>query len=507
MAKLWIRKTYPWLAGAVLALSMPSGHLPLGGMVFGALLPALLLRGRRSGFFAGWAMGIAFFAVDLRWLLTLWQFTPMVLAGYIALICVYGMSVAIWKAAVTIAERRWGPATAFLLVSPFLWTSMEWLRAQGSMGFGFSTLYSALYRTPALIQAASVFGPWFVSTLILIANGGLALAARRRSLIPMLISAATIAAAAAFSMFPVPSSDPPPETLSVAVIGSDVNQTAKLDGMNLLELRDRYLQLGEVAAETQPDLIVFPESILPGYILLDSRLLPQFEELARSSEASLLFGTGDIRDGEIYNAAVLLGKDGRIEDRYDMVRLVPFGEWIPARGLLERLGLGDLVRSFLPFDVSRGIGPLPIDVYGTPICFESSFPAVSRGFAAAGAELLVVITNDAWFSHSSELEAHFACAVFRAVETRRYLAQAANGGISGVIDARGSILAESDLQGILSANVELRQERSFYVRWGEVPLLLGWIVAWVTWGMVLRARGRFAKKRSAAKPFETVPRR
>ncbi|MBN1858560.1 apolipoprotein N-acyltransferase [Candidatus Bipolaricaulota bacterium] len=507
MAKLRIQKIYPWLAGAVLALSMPSGHLPLGVMVFAALVPALLLHGRRSGFLTGWALGVAFFAVDLRWLLTLWRFTPMVLAGYIALIGFYGLSVAIWKAAVTLAERRWGTATAFMLVSPFLWTLMEWLRAQGSMGFGFSTLYSALYRTPELIQAASVFGPWFMSTLILLANGGLALAARRRSPFPVLLSCVVIAIAAVFAVFPISSTDSPPEPMSVAVIGSDVTQDVKLDGIHLLDLRDRYLQLGATAAEAQPDLIVFPESILPGYILVDSRLLPRFEELARSSGISLLFGTGDLRDGKVYNAAVLIGEDGQVKDRYDMIRLVPFGEWIPARGLLDRLGLGVLVRSFLPLDVSRGADVSPVDVYGTPICFESSFPAITRGFAANGAELLVVITNDAWFAYSSELEAHFACAVFRAVETRRYLAQAANGGISGVIDPRGSILAESGSQGILSAEVELRRDRSLYVAWGEIPLLLGWIAAWIAWGVWIRVRTRLGAKRSAANLSGTASRR
>lgn len=498
MAKLRIRKTYPWLAGALLAMTLPSGYPPLGGAVFVALVPVLLLRGQRRIFFTGWAIGIAFFAVDLRWLLTLWRFTPIVLAGYVALICCYGLGIAIWKTAVTAAERRFGSATALLLVSPFLWTLMEWLRAQGAMGFGFSGLYSALYRTPVLIQAASVFGPWFVSTLILLAGGGLALAARHRSPKPVLILLAVIGTAAAFALVPIASSDPSTPPSTVAVIGSDVEQRVKLDGTNLLELRDRYLRLGAEAAEFDPDLIVFPESILPGYILLDSRLLPQFAEFARDSESALLLGTGDLREGRVYNTAVLLDPAGEVVDRYDMIRLVPFGEWIPARGLFDRLGVGDLIRSFLPFDVSRGTRATPVGAYGTPICFESSFPAMTREFVEAGAALLVVMTNDAWFARSSEVEAHFACAVFRAVETRRYLAQAANGGISGVIDPRGVILIESEAEGAVSASVHLRADRSLYVRWGEVPLLSGWIAAWAAWGLWIRIRRRLCAKRSGA---------
>jgi len=505
MAKLWIRKTYPWFAGALLALTMPSGFHPLGNVVFVALLPALLLRGRGHSFLYGWAFGIAFFAVDLRWLLTLWRFTPMVLPGYVVLVCFYGVLIAIWKSCVTRAERRLGPATAFLLVSPLLWTFMEWIRAQGSMGFGFSTLYSALYRTPVLIQGASVFGPWFVSASILLAAGGLALALRRRSFLPALMSLATVGVLAAFSLVPVAPNDAGTAPLTVAVIGSDVDQETKLEGRNLLDLRDRYLHLGMDASSVAPDLVVFPESILPGYILLDSRLLPHFEDLARTLNASLLFGTGDLRDGRIYNTAVLLDEQGQIADRYDMIRLVPFGEWIPARGFLDRIGAGDMVRSFLPLDVTRGTDSTPVSVYGTPICFESSFPAITRGFAANGAEMLVVITNDAWFAHSSELEAHFACAVFRAIETRRYLAQAANGGISGIIDPRGSILAETDSEVVRSATVNLRHDRSLYVRWGEIPLLLGWIGAWTVWG-VWRLGGSRIKRRRATEINKKAPR-
>ncbi|MCK4394896.1 apolipoprotein N-acyltransferase, partial [Candidatus Bipolaricaulota bacterium] len=81
-------------------------------------------------------------------------------------------------------------------------------------------------------------------------------------------------------------------------------------------------------------------------------------------------------------------------------------------------------------------------------------------------------TNDAWFVGSSELKAHFACAVFRAVENRRYLIQAANGGISGVIDPRGRILQETVGGGILIAEVARRKERSLYTQWGEWPLYL-----------------------------------
>ncbi|MCK4600599.1 apolipoprotein N-acyltransferase, partial [Candidatus Bipolaricaulota bacterium] len=163
---------------------------------------------------------------------------------------------------------------------------------------------------------------------------------------------------------------------------------------------------------------------------------------------------------------------GEILDIYSMVYPVPFGEYIPGRRLLAKIGLGSFAASFLPQDLARGEGLIPIGGIGTPICFESTLPAVTRGFAANGATLLATVTNDAWFVGSSELRAHFACAVFRAVENRRYLIQAANGGISGIIDPRGRILREVTGEGIISAEVVQREDRSLYTHWGEWPLYL-----------------------------------
>jgi len=114
---------------------------------------------------------------------------------------------------------------------------------------------------------------------------------------------------------------------------------------------------------------------------------------------------------------------------------------------------------------------------GTPICFESTFPTASREFVRNGASLLAVVTNDAWFPGSSELPAHFACAVFRAVETRRYLLQAANEGISGVIDQHGRIIASQEEEGIVTASVMRLTDESFYTRYGDLPLYTLFVTA------------------------------
>jgi len=154
-----------------------------------------------------------------------------------------------------------------------------------------------------------------------------------------------------------------------------------------------------------------------------------------------------------------------------MVRPVPFGEYVPGRRILDAIGLGAWARALLPLDLSRGVAYDPLDRIGTPICFESTFPTASRRLTRAGATLLVTVTNDAWFAGSSELRAHFATAVFRAVENRRPVVQAANGGISGFVDARGRILSETPTETVSTGTVRLSNARSSYTTIGDLPLV------------------------------------
>jgi apolipoprotein N-acyltransferase len=359
--------------------------------------------------------------------------------------------------------KKWGFNGTLLILAPLSFTLLEILRAHGPLGNGFSALYQSLYRFPELIQVVAFAGPWALSAAIVFVNTSVYLALRKRP-VYLLTGLGMIGFLAGLFLLPIPQVGEP---LKIAVISSNVSQEVKLNGRNLLPLLEKYITLGRQAAVEKPDLIVFPESILPGYILRDERLLPEFTRLAQEAGSHVLFGTGDLLRGEIYNSVALISPTGEILDIYSMVNPVPFGEYIPGRRLLTKIGLGSFAASFLPQDLARGEGLIPIKGIGTPICFESTFPAITRGFAANGATLLATVTNDAWFVGSSELKAHFACAVFRAVENRRFLIQAANGGVSGIVSPRGQILKTVIGEGILFGDVVRQQDQSLYTRWGN----------------------------------------
>ncbi len=454
------------VAGAAVALSMPG--LGIGPLVFVALVPLFAAIEEGRGFLAGFLAGVVFFAVDLRWLLTLYRFSWLVVPGYLILVTYLAAYFGLFCFLMAWVRGKRGFDGVLLVLAPLCFTLLEILRAYGPLGIGFSALYLSLYRFPPLIQIAAVAGPWAITAAIVCVNASLYLA-MRKSAVYLLVAGGIVGLLASFSIGCGPQEG---ETLAVAVVSSAVPQEKKLDGRNLLPLLEQYIALGEQAARTNPDLIVFPESILPGYILRDERLLPQFRALAEGADAYVLFGTGDYRNGKIYNSVILLSPDGTTVGMYDMVHPVPFGEYIPGRGLLERIGLGQFANSFLSQDLARGEGYVPVGGIGTPICFEATFPTAARALVRNGAALLVTVTNDAWFAGSSELRAHFAAAVFRAVETRRTLIQAANWGISGVVDPRGRILREVVGEGILLAEVARQQDQSLYTRWGNGLLYL-----------------------------------
>ena len=453
------------LSGGLAALAMPGiGAWPLA---FVCLIPLFHAMKDGRGGRAGLLFGLAFLALDLRWILTLYRFSPLVILGFILLVAGSSLFYGAAGWLITWKSRRhgWG----LLVMAPAAFALLDLARAAGELGTTFGAFYHTLYRIPVLIQSASVLGPWTITAGLVAVNAALYLALRDRCWRPAAAGTGIAVFMAAFALVPV--SPDPQDTVEIAVVNSRVVQEVKLDARNLPDLSDRYVALGQMAASPiaggSPDLIVFPESILPAYILRSQGLLERFATIASDHQVSMLFGTGDYRNRDIYNSVVLLGPDGIVSGIYDMVRPVPFGEYVPWRGVWEAIGLGGLADSFLPLDLTAGTDYTLLDGIGTPICFESTFPNSARQFVQAGGQLLVTVTNDAWFADASEQDAHFAATVFRAVETRRWTVQAANGGISGIISPRGKIVEEREEEGTLRSTVDRRTDRSIYTQIGD----------------------------------------
>src|SRR5947209_11838505 len=251
---------------------------------------------------------------------------------------------------------------------------------------------------------------------------------------------------------------------------------------------DQFRRLSEIAlrANPPPDLLIWPESSMPGPVLAEQESYEFVMDLAASAESDLLLGTIDEENRDVYNAALLISDGGERMQVYRKVHLVPFGEYVPGRHKVPLLAciVGDQVPGdFKPGKEYTVFTLTNTDVQVAPlICFEDTIGELTRQFVLPtetnpGANLLVDITNDGWFLHSAGSHQHLVNAIFRCVETRRPMVRAANTGVTCFVnqfgrvtemlrDETGSTFTEGVLTGEIKVPTE--HELTFYTRHGEL---------------------------------------
>jgi apolipoprotein N-acyltransferase len=225
--------------------------------------------------------------------------------------------------------------------------------------------------------------------------------------------------------------------------------------------------------EGNTQLVVWPETATPFYFLAHPDMSMRLIRGVRSMDTPLLFGSpaygyegGELRH---YNRAYLLDGRGTVSGYYDKVHLVPFGEYVPWKRML--FFVNTLVEAAGDFASGKQATPLELDParIGVLICYEGIFPELSRSVVRAGANILVNITNDAWFGRSSAPYQHFSMAVLRTVEQRVPMVRCANTGVSSLIDKRGCIVDTTRLfeETAVSGTLHLGGEQTVYCRFGD----------------------------------------
>jgi apolipoprotein N-acyltransferase len=198
------------------------------------------------------------------------------------------------------------------------------------------------------------------------------------------------------------------------------------------------------------------------------------------------------QDARYYNAAFLVKPDGTVGAVYRKMHLVPFGEYVPLQRILFFVGpIVEAVSSFTPGTVPVLL-PVGGHVVSTAICYEVIYGSLIRRFVTDGSELLTTITNDAWYGWSSAAYQHWDQAAMRSIENGRYLARAANTGISGFVDPYGRVIAKSGLfeQAVLVEDLRYVTARTIYSRVGDLAAWLSLAVTLAALAASWRARAR-----------------
>jgi apolipoprotein N-acyltransferase len=398
------------------------------------------------------------------------------------------------------SQSPWIKSTNNLLLAFLVagaWVTQEWFRGWVFSGFGWNGLGVALHGNWPLIQIAEFTGVAGLSFMVAFANVIAVTTVRRlvlevstRTVRPhfdLTLTLATIVGVLTFGLRATQVS-PPTKPLRIAAVQSNVPQNQKFDPQFTRKIFDQFRRLSEIALRSTPppDLLIWPESSMPGPVLLDRESYRFVMDLAASAESDILLGTIDEENGDVYNAALLVSDGGEQVQVYRKLHLVPFGEYVPGRHsvpLLARI-VGDQVPDDFKAGKNHTVFELTNrDVKVAPlICFEDTIGELTRRFVLPsetnpGANLLADITNDGWFLHSAASHQHLANAIFRCVETRRPMVRAANTGVTCFVNEFGRVTQKLQddtgstfTEGVLTGEVKIPTENdlTFYTRHGEL---------------------------------------
>ncbi len=485
-------------SGILLTLSFP--NVDLSGLAWVAMVPLILaLREvhRGSGFWIGFTTGMAHFVTLVYWTvhtmntyghLPWYQciFLLILLAAYLSLYP------ALFGVAVTRLCNRPG---SLILTAPAVWTALEFLRTWLFTGFPWELLGYSQYNHPWIIQVADLWGVYGLSTLIMWVNATIALVllkwldkpwrAHRISSRTTWIAAASAATmlilTIGYGIYRVGTTDKSaakaPQA-KIAVIQGNIDQAVKWDPKFQILTTAMYRKLSLRAAADNIDLVIWPETATPFYFLHDMQLSAMVTQTIEATGAYFIVGSPSFsthpKGLDYHNSAFMVTPEGKSNGKYDKVHLVPFGEYVPLKRWLPFIK--KMVSQVGDFKSGAPGSTLAWQNHrvGVLICYEAIFPSLARTMVQNGAHLLVNITNDAWFGHTSAAFQHYSMAVFRAVENKRWLARAANTGISGFIDPCGRIVKATPLyeKAVATAQVALLEQKSYYSQWGDWPLAL-----------------------------------
>ena len=445
------------------------------------------------GFALGLVFGIGFYGATLYWIA---RFGTM---AWVALTLVSAATSGLFGLLAPVVRRAGRPVlTAVVWAS--LWTVIDWVRGMWPLGgFTWGSLGVSQVANRVTVRLAAVAGVWGVTFVVMavsglllavIASGG---AARARVRVLPACLAAVLVLAPAF----IPFGRPDGPSLRVATVQVDVRRAASANPANE-DIGVAQLNIREHAtlAADPPDLAVWGEGALDPAAASDPATMASVQQAIASVGAPTLVGAvTDDPDGE-HTDVLLFDGSGALVDRYDKTHLVPFGEYVPFRDELSWIKALEQV----PVDRVPGAGTHTVSVsglpaFGTPICFENSFPDIPRDLVREGAGFLVVTVNNASYGFTAASAQHEQMSQMRAVETGRWIVNAAVSGISALIDPSGRVTTREGLfhTAILRGTMRSSDERTWYVRLGD----------WVPWTALLCVLGAFAlpRRRAKERPF------
>jgi len=476
------------VSGILLALSFPRYGTPLLAWI--ALTPLIVTlfeihhgwpafrRGR--ALLLGFVAGLGYFGGTVYWtgaVVTQFGGLSWPVGVVVALLLVAYLSLfpALFTLCLGWLGAKYGRRA--ILLAPAVWVTTELGRTYFWSGFPWLLLGYSQTTVLPIAQFASVVGVFGMSGLVALVGSALAYFVVSRSLgsfITIGVTAAVLVVITIWGGQRLETSEllSQGRAVRVGLVQGNIPQDEKWDPSRAPVILNAHLALTREAAANGAQLVIWPESSTPYPFLDDKGAGDVIRAVVREAGIELLLGSDQVnhQTQEYYNAAFLLRKDGSVAGVYQKMHLVPFGEFVPLQQLLFFVGpLVERTGSFTP-GPEMVMLPTSHGPVSTAICYEIVFPRLVGESVSRGSQLLTTITNDAWYGHSSAPYQHFLQASMRAIEQGRYLARAANTGITGFVDPYGRVLQSTEIfeRAVLVGEVRLLEGRTIYGRIGDL---------------------------------------
>jgi len=355
----------------------------------------------------------------------------------------------------------------------FLWIIFEFLRENVGWGFGWLNLGYSQYLNTLIIQPVDLLGTKFISWLIILCNLIIKKILKEKRLIKELfVFLGIITFCLIYSNWKI-NTITSQEKIKLTLIQPNILQEEKWNP----EKRGFILKkLKELTKKAPSDsLVIYPEASFP--FVLKKTNFDKFKKFLKKIQRDTLWGVIEKEGGEFYNEAMLLDKEGNLIEKYEKVKLVPFGEYVPLRNFFSFIPVINTIGDFSA-GKKEVIFKYKNKKFSVLICFEDIFPfyvaQVSRK-----ADFLVNITNDAWFKGEPEAHQHLSILTLRSIENKISSIRCANTGISAMITPTGKIFTlkkankEVFVEGVKTFYLSLEKKRSFYNRYPELFVFLG----------------------------------
>ena len=484
-------------SGLMLTAAFPNiGFAPAAWVALVPLMFSLRHCSGSDGFRLGFLSGLVHQVTLIYWMVyTMYTYGHLPWAVSVPVMMLLSCYLALYPAFFGWAVSRFlgqGRFRQVVIWMPFLWTALEFGKSRLLSGFPWELLGHSQFENLSMIQIADMAGVYGISFMIVLANAAvftlftLLWSTEKPKPVSGIFTFCFCGSAALLfiamvaygqiRMEQITAEVKTAPEVNIAIVQGNINQAEKWDSRFQKQTVEKYLTLSAKAAkEDKPDLTVWPETAAPFYFTYEQPLTRILENGIFSIKNDFLIGAPSFSFGaqkkvSYYNSAFLVNAKGQVSAKYNKAHLVPFGEYVPFKKWLPFIGkIVEQVGDFVPGPKGQTMAWQDRHI-GILICYELIFPELSRQASANGADVLINLTNDAWYGRTAAPYQHFSMAVFRAVENHRSLVRAANTGFSGFIDPVGQITGRTGLfeDAEMTRPVPLLATKTVYTRFGDI---------------------------------------